>query len=248
MVDSAPSGMPAKRLAAIQSSYIPWKGYFDLIRAADHFVLLDDVQFTKRDWRSRNRIKTAEGSRWLSIPVHTKGRFLQRIEDTVISDAAWGKRHWEALRRSYARTPFFDRYRAVLEPLYLNPVSERLSAVNHAFITAICQLLGITTPITWSSAYRTREGANERLIDICQACGATDYLSGPSANSYLDHPAFRSAGITVHVADYGGYPEYAQPHPPFDHAVSALDLLFCAGPAAVGYMKDLCPASPIGSR
>ena len=234
--------MAAKRLAVIQSSYIPWKGYFDLIRAADHFVLLDDVQFTKRDWRSRNRIKTKDGATWLSIPVHTSGRYFQRIEDATISDPEWATRHWNTIRRSYARAPFFDSVAPSLEPLYMTPVSDRLSAVNHSFILTICRLLGITTPITWSSEYRTRTGPNERLIDICLACGATDYLSGPSALDYLDEAAFRSAGITIHVADYNGYPEYTQLHPPFDHAVSALDLLFCTGPKAIDYMKDVCPS------
>jgi hypothetical protein len=238
--------MAARRVAVIQSSYIPWKGYFDLIRAADRFVLLDDVQFTKRDWRSRNRIKTKDGVAWLSIPVHTKGRYVQRIDEVIISEPGWAMRHWDTIRRSYARTPYFDRYAALVEPLYTRPISDRLSEVNHAFLTTICEALGIATPIAWSSAYRSRDGRNERLIDICQACGATDYLSGPSALSYLDATAFRSAGITIHIANYDGYPEYPQPHPPFDHAVSVLDLLFCTGPKAIEYMKDVCPIPSMG--
>ena len=233
--------MAAKRLAVIQSSYIPWKGYFDLIRAADQFVLLDDVQFTKRDWRSRNRIKTKDGGAWLSIPVNTSGRYVQRIEEASIADPRWAARHWDTIQRSYARTPFFDALAPTFEPLYMKPVSDRLSAVNHAFLLTICRLLGITTPISWSSEYRTRSGPNERLIDICLACGATEYLSGPSALNYLDEAAFRSAGITIRIADYRGYPAYAQPYPPFDHAVSVLDLLFCTGPKAIEYMKDVCP-------
>jgi hypothetical protein len=238
--------MAAKRVAVIQSSYVPWKGYFDLIRAADQFVLLDDVQFTKRDWRSRNRIKTAAGPSWLSIPVHTKGRYLQRIRDVTIAERDWGGRHWDTIRRSYARAPYFETYAARFEALYLQPVSDRLSDVNRSFIDAICRGLGITTPIGWSSEFASRDGRNERLIDICVACGATDYLSGPSASSYLDRDAFRAAGITIHIADYAGYAEYPQPHPPFEHAVSALDLLFCTGPKAIDYMKDVCPMLSIG--
>jgi hypothetical protein len=233
--------MAATRLAVIQSSYIPWKGYFDLIRAADQFVLLDNVQFTKRDWRSRNRIKTKDGLAWLSIPIHTKGQYHQRIEEARISDDRWAMRHWETIRASYARAPYFEAYAGLFESLYRNPGSDRLSDVNYAFITAICRSLGISTPIRWSSAFPTREGPNERLIDICRACGATDYLSGPSAASYLDEAAFRAAGITIHLADYRGYPEYPQVHPPFDHAVSALDLLFCTGPKAIDYMIAVCP-------
>src|SRR5688500_2337322 len=125
------AGMAAKRVAVIQSSYIPWKGYFDLIRAADQFVLLDDVQFTKREWRSRNRIKTKDGCAWLSIPVNTSGRYLQRIEDATISDPAWATRHWDIIRRSYMRAPFFKTLAPIFEPLYMKPASDRLSAVNH---------------------------------------------------------------------------------------------------------------------
>jgi hypothetical protein len=234
--------MPRKRVATVQSSYIPWKGYFDLIRAADEFILLDDVQFTKRDWRSRNRIKTKDGPAWLTIPVHTKGRFVQRIQDVTISDPEWGVRHWKTIRSSYARTPFFANFASLLEPMFCQPGTDSLSRVNHDFISAICGALGITTPIRWSADYSARSGRNERLIDLCVTAGATEYLSGPSARDYIDETAWTAAGITVHFVDYSNYPEYPQPYPPFDHAVSVLDLLFCTGPRALEYMKDLSPA------
>src|SRR5262245_58263301 len=232
--------MAHKCVAIVQSSYIPWKGYFDLIRAANTFVLLDEVQFTKRDWRSRNRIKTKDGLHWLSIPVHTKGRYEQRILDTVISDPSWSTRHWETIRSAYARAPHFEAYAPSIEPLYCSPVSNSLSTMNHAFIVAICRALGITSTITWSHEYRTRDGRNERLIDICASAGATEYLSGPSARGYIDERAFEEAGIRVLWADYEGYPEYPQLHGPFEHAVSVLDLLFSTGPRAIEYMKDVC--------
>jgi len=233
--------MPQKRVAIVQSSYIPWKGYFDLIRAADEFILLDDVQFTKRDWRSRNRIKTKDGLNWLTIPVHTKGKFLQTIAETTTSDPEWSHRHWQTIRGAYARAPYFEAYAGPLAALYAAPPSDRLSEVNHAFTVAICRALEITTPITWSSAYHPGSGRNERLIELCVKAEATEYLSGPAARDYIDQGAFAAAGVSVTFADYSGYPEYAQPHPPFEHAVSALDLIFCAGPRAVDYMKDVCP-------
>src|SRR5688572_26357120 len=124
--------MAHKCVAIVQSSYIPWKGYFDLIRAVDEFILLDDVQFTKRDWRSRNRIKTKDGLMWLSVPVVTKGRYAQRICDTVISDASWGIRHWQSLRGAYARTEFFATYAPAFETIYREPPSDQLSIVNRA--------------------------------------------------------------------------------------------------------------------
>jgi len=233
---------PQKRVAIVQSSYIPWKGYFDLIRAVDEFILLDEVQFTKRDWRSRNRIKTKDGVAWLTIPVESKGKYDQRICDTVIAAPGWGMRHWRTLSSAYARAGFFTTYAPAFEAFYSAPSSDRLSLVNRALIDAICCALGITTPIRWSTDYDARDGRNTRLIDLCAAAGATGYLSGPAARSYLDEPAFAAAGIEVRFADYSGYPEYPQLHPPFEHAVSALDLLFCTGPRALEYMKDVWPA------
>jgi len=233
--------MAHKCVAIVQSSYIPWKGYFDLIRAADEFILLDDVQFTKRDWRSRNRIKTKDGLYWLTIPVQTSGRYQQRIMDTTIADSTWSERHWQTIQSAYARTPFFDAYAPQLREAYQRVTSNRLSDVNRSLLERVCQMLGITTPIRWSSEYHPREGRNERLIDLCVKSGATDYLSGPSARGYVDEVEFADAGVTVHFADYSGYREYAQPYPPFEHGVSVLDLLFCTGPAAIDYLKDLAP-------
>ncbi|MGH9204017.1 MAG: WbqC family protein [Vicinamibacterales bacterium] len=234
--------MAHKRVAIVQSSYIPWKGYFDLIRAADELILFDDVQFTKRDWRSRNRIKTKDGLHWLSIPVHSKGLYRQRIMDTTISDPSWSQRHWQTIRSAYGQTPYFDAYASCFESLYAQPVSDRLSDVNRSLIAAVCQALDISTRISWSSEYHPREGRNERLIDLCLAIGASEYVSGPSARGYIDEEAFAAAGVTVLYADYSGYPEYPQPYAPFEHTVSALDLVFCTGPRARDYMKDVCPA------
>ena len=236
--------MTHKRVAIVQSSYVPWKGYFDLIRAVDEFILLDDVQFTRRDWRSRNRIKTSHGPNWLTIPVQAKGRYLQPIREVVVSDEGWGLRHWQTLRTHYARTPYFAEYAPRLEPLYRTPVSNQLSLINHSFIQAICGALGVVTPITWSTDYDAHPGRNERLIDLCRQSGATEYLSGPSAAGYIDVDAFARAGVRVLFADYSGYPEYPQPYPPFEHAVSIIDLLFCTGPGALGYMKQVVPARP----
>ena len=230
--------MSGKRLAVVQSSYIPWKGYFDLIRAADEFVLLDDVQFSRGDWRNRNRIKTPAGAAWLTIPVRTSGRFPQLIQDTLVTDGRWADKHWHALQANYARTPFFAAYAPAIESLYREEAA-RLSEVNYRFITAICGMLGISTPITWSTAYRVPSDRNLRLIEMCRQANATEYLSGPSARSYMDLDAFERAGIQVRFADYDGYPEYEQPYPPFDHHVTALDLLFCTGPDAPRYLKAL---------
>jgi hypothetical protein len=232
-----------KRIAISQSNYIPWKGYFDTINAMDEFVLYDDVQFTRRDWRNRNKIKTAAGVQWLTIPVLVKGKYLQKIKETLISDPTWAKTHWRSLEHAYARARHFDTCAPHFKALYDNPGSDRLSEINRAFIETACRLLGITTTLRWSSDYRLEDDRNDRLISICQQAGATDYYSGPAARSYLDESAFAACGIKVHWIDYSGYPEYPQLFPPFDPYVSVLDLLFNVGPDAPCYMKSFPCAS-----
>jgi hypothetical protein len=235
---SSPAG---KRVAIVQSNYIPWKGYFDLINAVDEFILLDDVQYTRNDWRNRNRIKTANGVAWLTIPVRTTGRRTQRVLDAQIADPRWASAHWKTLRQSYCRAPFFDVYANTLAETYAQCTFERLAEINACFIRVICGLLGIETPISRSDAYDRMEGRTNGLVEICRQAGASEYLSGPRARAYLDESAFTRQGIEVTYADYAAYPEYPQVHGPFEHAVTVLDLLFSTGPAAPGYMKSLGP-------
>lgn len=222
----------------MQSSYIPWKGYFDLINAVDEFILYDDMQFTRRDWRNRNQIKTPRGVEWLTIPVSVKGRYLQRICDTRISDADWGTKHWSTLQHNYSKAPCFALYRPVFEPLYLENREAALSEVNRRFITAVCGVLGITTQLSWSMDYRPlTEGKTAGLVALCKRAGATHYLSGPRAREYIEPQLFEEAGIALSYFDYEGYPEYPQRFGSFEHGVSILDLLFNTGPEAPRYMK-----------
>lgn len=227
-----------KKIAIVQSNYIPWKGYFDLVNAVDEFVLYDDMQFTRRDWRNRNLIKTPRGLQWLTIPVVAKGRYFQRICDTVISDPGWGAKHWSTLVHNYSKAPFFARYRPVFEPLYLDHAEAGLSAVNLRFIAAICGILGITTRISWSMDYRPlKAGKTERLVDLCMRAGGTHYVSGPAARDYIEPQWFDAAGVSLSFFDYAGYPEYEQRFGKFEHGVTVLDLLFNVGPEATRFMK-----------
>lgn len=109
-----------KKVAILQSNYIPWKGYFDLIGAVDEFILYDDMQYTRRDWRNRNQIKTPQGVQWLTVPVRVKGKYEQKIRDTEIDGSDWAVAHWKALVQNYARAPHFAEIAAWLEPLYLS--------------------------------------------------------------------------------------------------------------------------------
>jgi len=225
-----------KRVAILQSSYIPWKGYFDLMGQVDEFILYDDAQFTKRDWRNRNQIKTKDGVLWLTIPVHVKGLFTQAIKDVEISDASWGDKHFKTIAAAYARAPYFREYRDMLEELYRGSRSLRLSEANRRFIDAFAGLLGIRTKVSWSMDYFLPEGRVERLVALCQQAGATAYLSGPAAKDYIDPALFADAGIDLSYMDYGGYPEYPQLYPPFTHHVSVIDLIFSVGSAAPEYL------------
>jgi hypothetical protein len=222
-----------KSVAILQSSYIPWKGYFDVIGSVDEFVLYDDASYSKNDWRNRNRIKTRTGPVWLTIPVLAAGRFGQAIREVEIGDPRWPTKHWKSIQTHYARARHFPELAPLLSGIYERAAGERLlSQVNELFLRAICDLLGIRTRITRSSDYEIRGDRTERLVHICEQVGAREYLSGPAAKAYLDTRVFASHGIAVRWMDYSGYPEYRQLFgPPFVHEVSILDLLFNEGAA-----------------
>lgn len=232
-----------RRVAIVQSSYIPWKGYFDLINSVDEFILFDDAQYTRRDWRNRNRIKTPRGPLWVSIPVKVSGRYYQLVRETEIASADWGRIHWATITCNYARAPYFSAYSDLFKELYLNSNNTRLSEINHRFLVAICGVLGIKTRLSWSMDYESVEGQNEKLIHFCHQLNGNEYLSGPSARIYIDPAKFERAGISLRYMDYDGYPEYPQLYGAFEHHVSIIDLLFNVGPAATQYMKSFARAS-----
>jgi hypothetical protein len=235
----------SRRVAIVQSSYIPWKGYFDLIRRVDEFILYDDVQYTRRDWRNRNVVKTQHGLHWLTIPVDVKGKYTQLIKDVRICDTTWSERHYKTIAASYARAPYFQVYRDALEELFRGATSPYLSEVNRRLLEGICRLLGITVQFTWSMDYQLVGDKVERLVSLCRQAGATSYLSGPSARNYIDATRFAAAGIELEFMNYDGYPEYPQLYPPFEHGVSVIDLLVSVGPASADYML---PATPRDSQ
>lgn len=224
-----------KKVAILQSNYIPWKGYFDMIAGVDEFILYDDMQFTKNDWRNRNQIKTPNGLLWLTVPVGQD--ISRRIRDVLIPDNGWQERHWKSLFSNYARARCFDEVAAWLEPLYLGKPFKTLSGLNRTLIEAVCGYLGISTIISNSWDYDLGEGKTERLVRLCQQAGAGVYLSGPAARAYLDERLFNEAGIEVRWFDYSGYPSYPQLWGEFVHGVSIFDLLFNCGKSSPEYMK-----------
>lgn len=217
-----------------QSNYLPWKGYFDLIHDADLFVFYDDVQFTKNDWRNRNRFKTARGLEWLSVPV---GKRIDRlICEVELPPASWADAHWRVLESAYSRAPFFATYAPRLHAVLTAP-HRTLAELNHALTQLIARdFLGANTRFDDSRRHPAPGRSQERLLALLRSVGATTYISGPAARAYIDPAAFASAGIELVWKDYSGYPEYPQFHPPFEHAVSVIDLIFHTGPDAPHYI------------
>ncbi|MDH3639304.1 MAG: WbqC family protein [Gammaproteobacteria bacterium] len=226
-----------KKVAIVQSNYIPWKGYFDMIAAVDEFILYDDMQYTRRDWRNRNQIKTPQGVQWLTIPVKMKGKYHQKIRDVEIDGTDWASKHWKALTQNYRRAPHFDEIATWLEPLYTAGTSTDLSPLNRRFIEAVCDYLGITTVISNSWDYTLLDGKTRRLVDLCAQAGGAEYISGPAAKGYVEEDLFASSGVKLRWFDYSGYSEYPQLWGKFIHGVTILDLLFNCGKDASVYMK-----------
>ncbi len=232
---------PRRRILISQSNYIPWKGYFDLINSVEDFVIFDEVQYTRRDWRNRNQIKTANGLLWLTLPVEAKGKFFQRVDEVKLSDQSWREQHWKSLVHNYGRTEGFEEFGEQVRALYEEP-AEYLSLLNERFLTAICRILGIETRFHRSSEFPSALGdepdPSQRLSEICVQIGAKGYLTAPAARNYLEESCFADRGIDVEYYDYNGYPEYRQRFGDFVHTVSILDLLFTEGKNATLFMKS----------
>jgi len=225
-----------KKVAILQSNYIPWKGYFDIIGAVDQFIIYDEVQFTKNDWRNRNRIKTKNGIQWITIPVRQM-KLSQRISETEISDKAWRKKNWQTLITNYGKAPNFHTYAGQFENFYKTFEGSRLSDINLTLIKMICEMLGIDTVISNSANFELVGNPTERLVNLCKQVHADVYFSGPAAKNYLCEDFFTQAGIKVEWMEYDHYPEYSQLYPPFEHRVSIVDLLFNEGENSVHYIK-----------
>jgi len=222
------------KVAVIQSNYIPWRGYFDIMHDADVFVFYDDVQYTVNDWRNRNRVKTANGVVWLTIPVGAQNDRL--ICDVVIGDQSWARKHWMTIEQSYHGAPGFARYREFFKSFYSRSW-ESLSALNQFMIRTIAgDLLGIRTQILDSRDYNLEGKGSDRLLMLLKKMGATDYISGPSAQRYLDAEAYARHGVRVHWKDYSHYPEYPQLHGPYAPDLSIVDLLLNCGDDAARYI------------
>jgi hypothetical protein len=226
------------RISIIQSCYVPWRGFFDLIGRCDEYVIFDHVQYVKGHWHNRNRIKTTAGPKWLTIPVISKGRREQTI-DAVEVRQPWAEKHWRAIELAYRRAPYFDAMAPRVRGWYERAAKEALlTEINVLFLREIAALLGLATRFVRDVEYPAQGTKTERLLAILHAAGADTYLSGPSAKAYLDVPLLAGAGIAVEWMSYENYPQYPQLHGQFEPAVSVLDLLFNVGPDTPRYLSD----------
>lgn len=208
-----------------------------MIACVDEFILYDDMQYTRRDWRNRNQIKTPQGVQWLTVPVLVKGKYHQKIRETEIDGAEWMDVHWKALVQNYRRALHFNDIASWLEPIYRTESFTHISQLNRRFIESICSYLDIQTKISNSWDYSLQEGRTERLADLCVQAGATEYVSGPAAKDYIEESIFSDLNIKLTWFDYAGYPEYPQLWGEFTHGVTILDLLFNCGKDSRHYMR-----------
>jgi len=222
----------------LQPSYIPWRGYFHQIQKAELFIFYDDVQYDKRGWRNRNRIKTPSGVKWLTIPVHSRGAQTEHIPINQIRicwDTSWNQEHWRTIEYAYHKTPFYEAYAPEISRLY-NIQYELLADFTVELTQVLARMLGIIqTRFLRSSSLPVEGQKTDRLLNILKQVGATHYISGPSARDYVEEDKFSAAGIGLEYMDYN-YPEYPQLYPPYDPQVSILDLLFMTGPDASNYI------------
>lgn len=224
-----------RTVAVLQSNYLPWKGYFDLIHDVDLFIFYDDAQYTKNDWRNRNKVKVPGGTSWITVPVGQ--RIDRRICDVEICDAHWQQSHWKTLQQCYGRAPCFSQYQEFLRGVYLERRWRTLSELNQHLITTIARnFLEVKTQFADSRDFHLGGHRLDRLLELLRAAGATRYLSGPSARSYIEPDRFAEAGIELEFKSYDGYPEYPQQFAPFDHFVTIVDLLCNMGPASPFYI------------
>jgi len=202
------------------------------------FVFYDCVQYDDRGWRNRNKVKTAQGEQWLTVPVNSKGCQTLKtpiVDIPIVWDTAWPEKHLKTLQLNYGKAPFFRENRLFLEEIY-GRHDEKLADFTCATTELIARKLGIDHTNFLRSSQLPAEGSKtDRLLSILVHLGATHYISGPSARDYIERDKFDAAGISLEFMTYD-YPEYPQINGAFAPQVSVLDLLFNAGPEARNFI------------
>ena len=214
------------KVVILQSNYIPWRGYFDLINSADVFVYYDEVKYTKNDWRNRNKIYPINGEHWLTIPI-SKEAVKLKISEVQIENDSWQELHYKSIKQAYRKAPYFSQIEKLINEVYMERKWFSLSELNKFLIERICDMIGIQTRFIDSKSFDLSSGRVERLISILAELNATQYISGPSAKLYLSKSEnlFEENDIELVFKDYSKYQNYKQMREPFNNNVSILDLL-----------------------
>ncbi len=214
-----------------QPAYLPWLGYFERIAASDLHIVLDTVQFERNSFTNRNKVRTATGWSWLTVPVNLKGHLSGlAIADVAIADDHWRRKHWGTIQQSYRHAPHFAEHAGFFEQVYARPW-RRLVDLLDTTTRYLLRAFAITTEIRDARSLGVEGRKSDLVLNLCRRVGATRYLSGALGRDYLDEASFRAAGIDVDYQNYA-HPRYAQVHPDFEPYMSAIDLLFNAGPGA----------------
>lgn len=214
------------KVVILQSNYIPWKGYFDLINDADIFVFYDEVQYTKNDWRNRNKILTKNGVQWLTIPISAES-VKNKISEVLLNDPFWQTQHYKSLSLGYRKSPFFHQLEELINDVYINHKWVKLIDLNRYIIQKTSELLGIKTRFVDSKDYIEGDDKIGRLITVLKNLNASEYITGPAAKDYLSNNEIKFAenNIKLTYKSYPSYPEYMQLQQPFQQYVSIVDMI-----------------------
>lgn len=225
-----------RKIAILQSNYLPWKGVFDMINSVDIFVFLEDVQYTKWDWRNRNKILTSNGPSWITVPIKSRNIRDKLIYQAEICDNYnWQRKHFKSFQINYSKALFYKEYKWIIEDIYLSRKWKNLSNLNIYTIKLISDVLGIKTKFINSLDLNSKGKKDDKAIDICKKLNADYFLSGPAARNYMDPRKFKDEKIILDYIKYE-YPEYNQLHKPFNHFVTILDLIFNCGDKSPYYI------------
>jgi hypothetical protein len=229
-----------KKIAILQSNYIPWRGYFDLINYVDEFIFFDEVQYTRRDWRNRNLIRNKEKKFWITIPVMSKGNYFSKILDIKISDNNWFKKHIDLFNENYKNAKYFIEIFSFFKEMYNKNQQSNLYLINRNIIIEICKYIKINTKFNFSEDIEIKLKENNptlRLIEICKKQKASIYVTGPAAESYLDKNLFSKENIKIKFFDYKECKEYEQLGQKFIPKLSIADCLFNCGSNKKNYLN-----------
>ncbi|MBT6053524.1 MAG: WbqC family protein [Candidatus Scalindua sp.] len=207
-----------------QPDFVPWLGFFDRWEKSDLYIVLDDVQFIRRGWYHRDKIKTQNGIKWITVPVHKKGRYHQTIKEVKIDHHEnWRQRHLETIQMAYKKAPNFDIVYGRLSEIY-NRDHDLLINFNMTLLRLCSKMLGMNTPVVFASEFNVKSTGSRRLVDLVKSVEGKEYLTGSGSKDYLDEELFKQAGINVCWQKFE-HPVYKHLHGDFEKKLSVLDFL-----------------------